>query len=121
MPSHNLEHSHPLVTDRNHGSLLNMLGWFVIVCIALVVISRLGMKWAKSRKQNLDDMFVVLAMVRVNPRMGQNTTHSDQQLFAVAQTLCVSIGVANGLGDPEEISTDQLQTQQKVYHNAVSP
>ncbi|KAF2661112.1 hypothetical protein K491DRAFT_477010 [Lophiostoma macrostomum CBS 122681] len=92
--------SHPFVTADDHTSLLDVVGWFCVVVIALIVLARLGTKWAKSRTVGLDDGAIILSTI-----------------FAVTQTATVSIGVANGLGRTvPAASSDQLIAQQKAVY-----
>ncbi|KAF2689638.1 hypothetical protein K458DRAFT_358572 [Lentithecium fluviatile CBS 122367] len=92
--------SHPFVTADDHTSLLNVVGWFSVVVIVMTVLTRLGTRWAKSRTVGLDDGAIITSTI-----------------FAIAQTVAVSMGVNNGLGRSAGNETDaQLIAQQKSIY-----
>ncbi|KAF2644022.1 hypothetical protein P280DRAFT_546874 [Massarina eburnea CBS 473.64] len=95
-----IHHSHPLVTSNDHTSLLNVVGWFSVTVIVLIVLTRLGTRRAKSRTVGLDDGSIVLSA-----------------LVAIGQTVTVSLGVGNGLGKYTGEETQvQLEAQQKAIY-----
>ena len=59
--------SHPFDSPVDHTSILNVLGWFCAVVITLIVLARLGTKWAKSRSVGLDDAAIILSTVSIAP------------------------------------------------------
>jgi hypothetical protein len=61
--------SHPFVTTKDHTSLLNVMGWFLVVVVVLVVLTRLGTRRAKSRTIGLDDYAIILSTVRSSSDM----------------------------------------------------
>lgn len=90
--------SHAFVTSNDHTSLLNVLGWFSIIVIVVVVLTRLGTRRAKSRTIGLDDYAIVVSAVR-SSRNFQYTSLITSKIFAIAQTATMSVGVANGLAE----------------------
>jgi hypothetical protein len=55
--------SHPLVTANDHTSLLNVVGWFAVTVIVLIVLTRLGTRQAKSRTVGSDDAAIIISTV----------------------------------------------------------
>ncbi|MCJ1383294.1 hypothetical protein MMC17_006407 [Xylographa soralifera] len=74
--------SHPQDGSDDHGSLLSVVSFFLLASTTLVVLTRLGTKWAMSHKLALDDGLIIASM-----------------LFATAQTVLLSLAVTNQLGD----------------------
>ncbi|PVH99941.1 hypothetical protein DM02DRAFT_528014 [Periconia macrospinosa] len=95
-----IHHANPLVTENDHTSLLNVLGWFAVTVIVLIVLTRLGTRRAKSRILGLDDGFIIISV-----------------LVAIAQTAALTVGVNNGLGKITGTETlAQLEIQQKALY-----
>ncbi|KAI1313258.1 hypothetical protein F5Y03DRAFT_406532 [Xylaria venustula] len=65
----------------NHGAVINVVSWFLLILSWLVLFTRLGTRWALSRKLHIDDAIILLA-----------------QIVNTGQTVTTSIGVSNGLG-----------------------
>jgi len=106
--------SHPFVTANDHSSLLNVVGWFSVVVIALVVLTRLGTRWAFSRTFGFDDVAIITSAVCLASNIGFQIV-TRLQMFSIAQTTTVSLGVPNGLGrSTGDESESQLIAQQKV-------
>ena len=64
---------HPLVarqpgSDDDLGPFLNVITWILLITSSLAVITRLGTKRALRRRIDVDDAFVVGALVRFPPR-----------------------------------------------------
>jgi hypothetical protein len=59
-----LSPSHPHVTASDHTSLLIVVGWFSVVIIVIILLTRLGTRHAKSRTVGFDDAAIILSTVR---------------------------------------------------------
>ena len=88
----------------NLGPFLNVVTWILLITSALAVVTRLITKRALKRRVDVDDAFVLLALVRkthylaVYPRLTIGV-----QITSIGSGASVSIQVANGLG--REFST----------------
>ncbi|KAF2804149.1 uncharacterized protein BDZ99DRAFT_452115 [Mytilinidion resinicola] len=93
-------HSHPLDSRDDHRSLINVFGWFCVVLITGIILTRLFSRWVKSRSFGIDDAFILASMV-----------------LSILQTVAVSIGVGHGLGQLESqfISTQSVAQQKSIY------
>ncbi|OCK81438.1 hypothetical protein K432DRAFT_434145 [Lepidopterella palustris CBS 459.81] len=90
-------YSHPRDSTDDHRSLVNVVGWFLLVVVIMIILTRLGSRWAKLRSLGLDDVFIIISTV-----------------FAISQTVTVSIGVGNGLGHINaDVTEEQRERQQK--------
>ncbi|KAI1084205.1 hypothetical protein F5B20DRAFT_524031 [Whalleya microplaca] len=86
----------------NHGAVVNIVSWFLLICSSLLVITRIGTKWGVSKSVHMDDSMIVGSLI-----------------FSISQTIATSIGVANGLGQHlENLSNDNLVAFQKSYYAA---
>ncbi|KAI0412116.1 hypothetical protein F5X98DRAFT_382917 [Xylaria grammica] len=70
-----------LDSPDNHGAVINVVSWFLLILSWLVVFTRLGTRWALSKELHMDDVIIILA-----------------QISNTGQTATTSIGVSNGLG-----------------------
>ncbi|KAI2602616.1 hypothetical protein GGR54DRAFT_494464 [Hypoxylon sp. NC1633] len=86
----------------NHGSVVNLVSWFLLICSSLHVLTRLGMKWGVSKTLHIDDGMVVVALI-----------------LSISQTIATSIAVGNGLGQHINVlSDDNIAAFQKSYYSA---
>ncbi|KAI1374518.1 hypothetical protein F4677DRAFT_425296 [Hypoxylon crocopeplum] len=86
----------------NHGAVVNLVSWFLLICSSLHVLTRLGMKWGVSKALHIDDGMVVISLV-----------------FSISQTIATSVGVANGLGQHlSALSNDNIIAFEKCYYVA---
>ncbi|KAI1465381.1 uncharacterized protein F4812DRAFT_438498 [Daldinia caldariorum] len=86
----------------NHGSVVNVVSWFLGICSFLLVCTRLVTKWGVSKSFHVDDTMIVVSLV-----------------FSIAQTIAASIAVGNGLGRHQNIlSDDNIIFFQKSYYAA---
>ncbi|OTB17308.1 hypothetical protein K445DRAFT_57047 [Daldinia sp. EC12] len=86
----------------NHGSVVNLVSWFLIICSFLLVCTRLVTKWGVSKSFHVDDTMIVASLV-----------------FSIAQTIAASIAVGNGLGRHQDtLSGDDIIAFQKSYYAA---
>ena len=86
------------------GPFLNVVTWILLITSALAVVTRLITKRALRRRVDVDDVFVVLALVRKTHcivRYPRLTIRA--QITSIGSGASVSIQVANGLG--REFST----------------
>lgn len=51
----------------NHGAVVNIVSWFLLVFSSLLILTRLGTKWAVSRVLHVDDGMIVLSLVESRP------------------------------------------------------
>jgi hypothetical protein len=56
---------HAVVTDDDHGPILQIAMWFLMVAMILMTLLRLAIRFAAARDLGLDDAICVLAMVRL--------------------------------------------------------
>jgi hypothetical protein len=54
---------HAVVTDDDHGPILQIVMWFLMVAMILMTLLRLAIRFAAARDFGLDDAICVLAMV----------------------------------------------------------
>ncbi|KAI1778519.1 hypothetical protein F4818DRAFT_438679 [Hypoxylon cercidicola] len=86
----------------NHGAVINIVSWFLLICSSLLVLTRLGTKYGVSKSFNVDDGFIVVSLI-----------------LSIGQTIAISIGVANGLGRHlDTLSSDGIVAFQKSYYAA---
>ncbi|XXH04037.1 hypothetical protein Hte_010448 [Hypoxylon texense] len=86
----------------NHGAVVNIVSWFLLICSSLLVLTRLGTKYGVSKSFHVDDGFIVVSLI-----------------LSIGQTVATSIGVANGLGRHlETLSGDNIIIFQKSYYAA---
>lgn len=55
----------PVVTENDHGPIVNVINLFLLVATILSVFTRTGMKWVISRKVNEEDFVIFTALVGV--------------------------------------------------------
>jgi hypothetical protein len=55
----------PLDGPNNHGPLVNVLTWFLIIVSFLTVSTRIATKWLVSKKVNIDDAMISVSLVRL--------------------------------------------------------
>jgi hypothetical protein len=63
-PDNKVMSSHPFVTKDDHRSFLDICGWFMVVVVVIIVLARMGAKWAKVGKLGIEDGALALATVR---------------------------------------------------------
>ncbi|KAI1767157.1 hypothetical protein GGR53DRAFT_145263 [Hypoxylon sp. FL1150] len=86
----------------NHGAVVNIVSWFLLICSSLLTLTRLGTKYGVSKAFHVDDGFVVVSLI-----------------LSIGQTVAISIGVANGLGRHlDTLSSDNVIAFQKSYYAA---
>ena len=102
----------------NHGPVVSVISWLLIVASVLTVCTRIGTRWAVVRQVRSDDVTIITALVRELSRHSsseENPFANICKLFAIGQTIAVSLEAANGLGrDASSLSTSQLVSYQKV-------
>jgi hypothetical protein len=54
---------HAIVTSENHGALIQIASWFVMVAVVLMTGLRLATRFKTARNPGIDDMICVAAMV----------------------------------------------------------
>ncbi|KAI9832415.1 MAG: hypothetical protein M1819_004404 [Sarea resinae] len=69
------------ITAANHGPLLNIISWILMVVMCLAVLTVLTTKYIVLRQFRWDDLLITAAMA-----------------FGVGQTIAVSVQVGDGLG-----------------------
>lgn len=67
------------------GPFLNVVTWIMLITSALAVVTRLITKRALKRRVDIDDVFVVLALVGKKPQYGRlpqaNSCRTDHQYW----------------------------------------
>ncbi|RDL36097.1 Uncharacterized protein BP5553_06709 [Venustampulla echinocandica] len=92
----------PLDSPENHGPLINVMTWFLVVASTLTVLTRIATKWLVSKRVQLDDGLVFVSL-----------------LFSIGQTVAVGVGVLNGIGRHiETLSTKETLVFQKAFYAA---
>lgn len=61
---------HAVVTNDDHGPILQIAIWFLMVAMILMTLLRLAIRFAASRDLGLDDAICVLAMVSLEETPG---------------------------------------------------
>ncbi|TVY16638.1 hypothetical protein LARI1_G003867, partial [Lachnellula arida] len=90
----------PLATPDNHGPLINVLAWFLVVASSLTVFTRITTKWLVSHRITIDDGMISISL-----------------LLSVGQTVAAGIEVHNGLGQHiDTLLTQQIVSFQKVAY-----
>lgn len=51
-------------TPENHGPIINVVTWFLLVAAVLWVVTRIGTKFAVSRGVAIDDILILISLVR---------------------------------------------------------
>jgi hypothetical protein len=78
---------------------VNVLTWFMLVTAILSVLTRLGTKYFMFRKFTIDDGLAASSMV-----------------LCIAQSIAVSMGTANGLGQHRDLLPDfRVENMMKVH------
>ena len=86
-------------SQDNLGPFLNVVTWVLLITSALAVLTRLVTKRALKRRVDVDDAFVLLALVRWTYREAKHTRLTIYaQITSIGSGASVSIQVANGLG-----------------------
>lgn len=92
-----LVRTRPIDTSNNHGPVVNVITWFLLVASVLCVITRFVTKLAISRRLASDDVLILVALVSESLIRGY---HADMavQIFSIADSVAVSQQVHAGLG-----------------------
>ena len=101
------------------GPFLNVVTWILLIASALAVLTRLITKRALRRRIDVDDAFVVLALVCIAMHCllvcEQYADGTPYQVASIGSGVAVSMQTANGLGRDISLLTDrQLVAYQKV-------
>jgi hypothetical protein len=59
---------HAVVTADDHGPVLEIAMWFLLVTVILTTLLRLAIKYSDTRRLNCDDFVFILAAVRCKSR-----------------------------------------------------
>jgi hypothetical protein len=103
-----------LSVQDNHGSLVNILAWFLLIASSLTVFTRIATKWLVSRKFNLDDGMILLSLVS-SAYSNARFSYAYLQSLSVGQTVATSLEVHYGLGQHiESLSAQQILSFQKA-------
>lgn len=94
----------PKATADDHGPIVNVVTWFLLVATLITVITRTAMKWALARKTNFDDAVILAASA-----------------LAIGQSVAITAGtVPNSLGRHASHTTASQEVLfQKSYYAAV--
>lgn len=117
-PSHRSSPRKPASSD-NYGSFVNVVSWILLITSALAVLTRLATKRALRRRIDIDDAFVIAALVSTGLvlRFLMRTYMLTiwRQIVSIGSGASVSVQTANGLGrDIWILSDDQIIAYQKV-------
>ncbi|KAI0015660.1 hypothetical protein F4780DRAFT_786508 [Xylariomycetidae sp. FL0641] len=116
----------------NHGAVVNVVAWFLMVTSSLVVFTRIVTKWMVSKRFHADDGLIVVAQVIGSPFFPKywyryrSTSDShltwlpvSLQALSVSQVAATSIAVANGLGRHiSELTLDDISAFEKSLYAA---
>ncbi|KAG9233487.1 hypothetical protein BJ875DRAFT_485081 [Amylocarpus encephaloides] len=87
---------------NNHGPLINVMTWFLVIVSFLTVSTRIATKWLVSKKANVDDAMI-----------------STSLLFSIGQVVAIGISVVNGVGKHiDGLSSYQVAVFQKAIYSA---
>ncbi|ATZ55492.1 hypothetical protein BCIN_12g00850 [Botrytis cinerea B05.10] len=87
-----------VVTADNHGPLLNVAMWIVLVPMIIIALTKMYTKYDTLRKIQMDDYLGLIAM-----------------LSSVAQSICTSEQIAHGLGQKQD---NMLQSELNRFYIA---
>ncbi|KAH9890135.1 hypothetical protein F4778DRAFT_773126 [Xylariomycetidae sp. FL2044] len=87
-------------SPENHGTVMNVVSWFLLVTSSLVVITRFGTKRLVSKQFHADDALIIVS-----------------QILGISQTIATSIAVSNGLArhSPESENVGVAAFQKALY------
>lgn len=92
----------------NLGPFLNVVTWVLLITSALAVLTRLVTKRALKRRVDVDDAFVLLALVRWTHREAEHPRLTIYaQITSIGSGASVSIQVTNGLGRSFSMLTEK--------------
>ncbi|KAF4627810.1 hypothetical protein G7Y89_g10344 [Cudoniella acicularis] len=84
----------------NHGPAINNIAWVLLVTSTLFICTRVGTKWATSKRFGIDEVLIIISL-----------------LFCLLQTVAVNVEVANGFGQPlTALSDNQIEVSQKYLY-----
>lgn len=109
-----------VVTADNHGPLVAIATWFLMVSLIMAVLIRVAIRLGITRAPGREDATIVGAMVM--PTTSSETirtrillTRVCMQLLGVGQSIAVSMAVSHGLGERgRNLSSVQLANVGKV-------
>jgi hypothetical protein len=67
------DNRHALVTDNNHGPVLSIATWFLMVVMILAVILRVAIRMTTAHVNGKDDAICIAAMVSTREPSGSRT------------------------------------------------
>jgi hypothetical protein len=111
----------------NLGPFVNVVTWILLITSTLAVLTRLITKRALRRRIDVDDAFVIAALVCIPPLISlpcfRKAAHScGYQIVSIGSGLSVNVQTANGLGrDIYNLTDNQIIAYQKVYLRMVLP
>ena len=110
---------HATVTPDDHGPLVAIATWFLMVAMIMAVFIRVAIRFVITRAPGTEDATIFVAMVCPSPlqiRTSTSTNHTRLQLVGVAQSIAVSIGIQYGLGQRQQnLSLTSLARVEKVF------
>ena len=104
-------------TSTDHGPLVSVITWFLVITAFLSVLARVSTRYSAVRQVRLDDVSMVLAMVRhtLLDAARELLLTAVAQLLAIGQSITTSLQASNGLGEHiDSVSPDRLTRFQKV-------
>ena len=113
-------HRHAVVTDNDHGPILQIAMWFLMVTMILITLLRLAIRYADTRRLGLDDAVFVLAMVNFEQTFRLVEMADQLQFAGIGSAISLSLAVNHGLGERNAIR-DHSKTLalQKVRPNSL--
>ena len=107
-----------VVTDDDHGPILQIVMWFMMVAMILIAMLKLAVRFALVRDLGADDAFIVLAMVSLKRTSRVAGPANQLQFTGIGGTISLSLAVNHGLGERDSVrDNSQTSALQKVLYN----
>ncbi|KAL8686760.1 MAG: hypothetical protein Q9218_006885 [Villophora microphyllina] len=105
-------------SSQNHGPLVSVLAWFLIIVSFLSILARVGTRYAVVRELRTDDAIIIVALVGYSEQsQAVPFAEVNVQILSVAHTATTSIQAANGLGKHDkDVPKHALEPFQKSIY-----
>lgn len=107
-------------TNDSRGRKVNVTTWCLLVVAILAGLARLGPKYQVFHRLAIDDYFIIGSLVCVFGR-DERMTVNENQAFAIARAIVISLAVASGYGKHRYyVSDPNFELVMKVCHVILS-
>lgn len=87
---------------NQHGSAVQILTWFLVITLVLGVGARGLTKAIIVRSVSLDDYLITVSLVCSWSRPSRSHSPNGKQVFAIGQSVAVSVEAGHGYGSPSD-------------------